>query len=219
VSIDGLAPEHDVRRKPATYERILKNIEGCQVNIHLTVTRQMMGRDGYLDEYMAFWCGRPEVLQIWCSLYSPQTGEQSPEILTRQDREEVTRQLKALRHKYPQLLATDDMADAYLKPPASPEHCIFSRMSVNVSADLETRVEPCIYGGNPDCSQCGCAATAGLEAVGAYVLAGPLRARHVMQASMAIGGFFDKFRGSPQRKERWQPRPKIETRGLVQIGK
>ena len=29
VSIDGLAPEHDVRRKPATYERILNNISGC----------------------------------------------------------------------------------------------------------------------------------------------------------------------------------------------
>ncbi len=28
VSIDGLQPEHDVRRAPATYERILKNIAG-----------------------------------------------------------------------------------------------------------------------------------------------------------------------------------------------
>ena len=28
VSIDGLQPEHDERRKPATYERILKHIEG-----------------------------------------------------------------------------------------------------------------------------------------------------------------------------------------------
>src|SRR5215510_3050403 len=26
VSVDGLQPEHDVRRKPATYDRILKNI-------------------------------------------------------------------------------------------------------------------------------------------------------------------------------------------------
>jgi sulfatase maturation enzyme AslB (radical SAM superfamily) len=26
VSIDGLQPEHDARRTPATYERILKNI-------------------------------------------------------------------------------------------------------------------------------------------------------------------------------------------------
>ena len=28
VSVDGLQPEHDVRRKPATYERILKEHRG-----------------------------------------------------------------------------------------------------------------------------------------------------------------------------------------------
>jgi MoaA/NifB/PqqE/SkfB family radical SAM enzyme len=28
VSIDGLRPEHDIRRAPATYARILKNIAG-----------------------------------------------------------------------------------------------------------------------------------------------------------------------------------------------
>src|SRR5499425_539169 len=33
ISIDGLAPEHDVRRKPATYERILKNIAGHRVTV------------------------------------------------------------------------------------------------------------------------------------------------------------------------------------------
>src|SRR5438034_6755673 len=31
VSIDGLQAEHDERRKPATYERILKNIRGHQI--------------------------------------------------------------------------------------------------------------------------------------------------------------------------------------------
>jgi MoaA/NifB/PqqE/SkfB family radical SAM enzyme len=31
VSIDGLQPEHDARRKPATYERILKNIKGARI--------------------------------------------------------------------------------------------------------------------------------------------------------------------------------------------
>ena len=30
VSIDGLQPEHDERRKPATYERILKNIAAAR---------------------------------------------------------------------------------------------------------------------------------------------------------------------------------------------
>ncbi|HSS97328.1 MAG TPA: radical SAM protein, partial [Terriglobales bacterium] len=31
VSIDGLQAEHDIRRAPATYERILRNIQGQQI--------------------------------------------------------------------------------------------------------------------------------------------------------------------------------------------
>src|ERR1700751_3361258 len=34
VSVDGLQADHDERRKPATYERILKNIDGTKVTIH-----------------------------------------------------------------------------------------------------------------------------------------------------------------------------------------
>jgi sulfatase maturation enzyme AslB (radical SAM superfamily) len=58
VSIDGLPEDHDIRRKPATYERILKNIEGGEVNIHWTITRPMLSRPGYLQEYLAFWNAR-----------------------------------------------------------------------------------------------------------------------------------------------------------------
>jgi len=52
VSIDGLQPEHDVRRKPATYERILKNIQDARITVHCTVTGQMMKRDGYLSQFL-----------------------------------------------------------------------------------------------------------------------------------------------------------------------
>src|SRR6202041_252056 len=52
VSIDGLQPEHDARRAPATYERILKNIAGQNVTLHCTVTGQMMKRPGYLAEFL-----------------------------------------------------------------------------------------------------------------------------------------------------------------------
>src|SRR5579862_713742 len=48
ISVDGLPEHHDIRRKPATYRRILKNIEGRDVNIHWVVTRPMMERAGYL---------------------------------------------------------------------------------------------------------------------------------------------------------------------------
>src|SRR5713226_3785157 len=60
ISVDGLPEHHDVRRKPATYERILKNIEGCDVNIHWVITRPMLERAGYLEEYVNFWSGRAE---------------------------------------------------------------------------------------------------------------------------------------------------------------
>ena len=61
VSIDGLQPEHDVRRAPATYDRIIRNIAGQNITIHCTITGQMMKRPGYLKEFLEFWTPRPEI--------------------------------------------------------------------------------------------------------------------------------------------------------------
>jgi len=55
VSIDGLPEHHDARCKPATYERILKNIEGRILNIHWTIRRPMLSRAAYMEECVAFW--------------------------------------------------------------------------------------------------------------------------------------------------------------------
>lgn len=49
VSVDGLQPEHDVRRKPAIYERILKNLAEATVTIHCTITGQIADRPGYIE--------------------------------------------------------------------------------------------------------------------------------------------------------------------------
>src|SRR5689334_12908994 len=65
VSVDGLAPEHDVRRSPATYDRLLKHIAGHQVTIHCTVTRQLVQRDGYLEEFLRFWQANVNTRLIW----------------------------------------------------------------------------------------------------------------------------------------------------------
>ena len=89
VSIDGLQPEHDERRKPATYDRILKHIDGHQITVHCTVTRQLVQRDGYIDQFVDFWSANPNVRQLWVSLYTPQVGEESPERLQPEDRERV----------------------------------------------------------------------------------------------------------------------------------
>ena len=61
VSIDGLQPEHDARRTPATYERILKHIQGHTITVHCTITRQQVHRPGYIDEFLRIWSARPEV--------------------------------------------------------------------------------------------------------------------------------------------------------------
>ena len=51
VSIDGLQPEHDARRSPATYDRVLKHIVGHRIVVHCTITRQQVQRPGYLESF------------------------------------------------------------------------------------------------------------------------------------------------------------------------
>ena len=214
VSVDGLAEHHDVRRKPATYERILKNIEGRRVNIHGTITRPMFERPSYLEEYVEFWSERPEVGRIWMSLYTPQRGEQSSEMLTRAQREAAATDLLRARQRYPKLLMNTGIADAIRLPPVSPSACMFSRMSTNYSADLITRVEPCIFGGDPDCSQCGCAISSGLHWLKEIRLAGPLKVEHVALSSAAIGSAIGKLHRNYRVHPRWNSKP-VE---LIQIG-
>jgi MoaA/NifB/PqqE/SkfB family radical SAM enzyme len=222
VSVDGLREDHDVRRKPATYEKILENMAGREVNIHWTITRPMLARDGYLEEYVAFWSARPEVDRVWVSVYTPQIGEQSAEMLTQSDREKLARELPALAKRYKKLLFTEDLAKAFLNPPKNPDDCVFARMSANYSADLRSRVEPCVFGGTPDCSQCGCAISSGLHWVRTVKVAGPVKVDHFMQGSMNVGRFVNRFRARAVEPERWVARaaavPSEVAGELVQIG-
>jgi MoaA/NifB/PqqE/SkfB family radical SAM enzyme len=187
VSIDGLQPEHDERRKPATYERILKSIAGARVYIHSTITSQIAARPGYLEEFLQFWTAREEIEKVWFSLFTPQRGASDPEILTRAQRLQVLAELKELRLMFPKLDMSEGLLDEIATPPQSPDECIFARTTETISADLKTKITPCQFGGDPDCSQCGCIASMGLAAVGHYKLAGPLTAGQVFLASEWIG--------------------------------
>lgn len=204
VSVDGLPEHHDVRRRPATYEKILKNIAGCEVNIHWTITRPMLERPGYIEDYVAFWSARPEVVRLWVSLYSPQRDEQSPEMLTAADREAATLRLLDTRSRHPKLLMNRGIAEAFRVPPASPEKCMFARMSTNYSADLSTRVEPCIFGGDPDCSQCGCAISSGLHWLKEVRLARVIRVENIANGSARIGSILGRLRGGYVQHPRWR---------------
>jgi MoaA/NifB/PqqE/SkfB family radical SAM enzyme len=205
ISVDGLPEHHDIRRKPATYERILKNIEGCEVNIHWVITRPMLQRAGYLEEYVKFWNARRETNRIWVSVYTPQIGEQSPETLTPADRETLARELPPLGKQYPKLLFHDGLAKAFLHPPKNPDDCLFAKMSANYSADFETRVEPCVFGGAPDCSQCGCAASSGMHWIRGVKIAGPVKIGDFIGSSVKIGLMMNRLRSRAAKPTRWKP--------------
>lgn len=204
VSVDGLPEHHDERRKPATYERILKNIAGRRVNVHWVITRPMLQRPSYLEEYVAFWNGQPEVDHIWISLYSPQVNEESAERLTPEDRELIAKTLPPLQRAYPKLLMPEGVARAFVSPPQNPSDCLFSKMSVNYSADLRTQVEPCVFGGQPDCAQCGCMISSALHWIRDVKIAGPLKVGHVVSSSLRIGSTVNALRGESVALNRWQ---------------
>jgi hypothetical protein len=187
VSVDGLPAEHDVRRAPATYSRLLKHIAGRRIIVHCTITRQQVRRPGYLEEFVAFWSAKDETEQIRMSLYTPQIGEVSEEMLDASDRSQVIADLMALGIKYRKLVAPKAVLDVYADPPQSPRECTFAQTTLNVSADLETSITPCVFGGAPDCANCGCLASAGLAAIERHRILGVIPVGALFKASLAVG--------------------------------
>jgi MoaA/NifB/PqqE/SkfB family radical SAM enzyme len=188
VSIDGLQPEHDARRAPATYDRILKNLSGRRADISWVITNQMMDRPEYLDEYLSFWTKQREIERVWLSIYTPQRGERSAERLTAVSRGRLLAALPDLKRRYPALVLPAGAEHAFAVPPKSPEACTFARVSVNYSADLKTKIEPCFFGGNPDCSECGCAVSAGLHWLREYQLPIGVKAGRLIDLTLKVGG-------------------------------
>jgi hypothetical protein len=155
--------------------------------VHCTVTRQIVQRDGYLEEFATFWQSQPHCRKIWFSLYTPQIGEVSEERLTPENRRDVVATLLALRQRHTKIEMPKGLIEVYAEPPRSPAECIFARVTHSVSADLTTRITPCQFGGNPDCANCGCIASAGLGSVGRYRLGGVVPIDPIFDASIKVG--------------------------------
>src|SRR5215813_3660492 len=187
VSIDGLQPEHDARRTPATYDRILKHIAAHRITVHCTVTRPMLARPGYLSDFCRFWSDRPEVRKIWFSIYTPQEGDRSPERLRPEDRETLFGELSATV-RFPKVHLPAMVIDGYRNPPRSPRECAFARLTTCLSADLKTYVTPCQLGGKPVCEECGCIASAAMHGLASLKLGGLVPVSAILNASIRLGG-------------------------------
>ena len=209
VSIDGLQPEHDKRRAPATYERILKNIADQKVTIHSTITAQMMKRPDYLEEFLKFWTPRPEIKKVWFSMFTPQVGDQLPEMLSKEERLRAIEEMTQLRKQFAKLDMKEALIRQFAAPPHSPDDCVFALTTQTLSADLQTKITPCQFGGNPDCAACGCIASMGLAAIGAHKLAGVLSVGRIFKGSIAIGQWRARSRSIALRQTGVSPIPSV----------
>ncbi|MGQ9634740.1 MAG: radical SAM protein [Bryobacteraceae bacterium] len=186
VSVDGLPAEHDRRRAPATYARILEHIAGHSVIVHCTITRPIAYAD-YLEEFSRFWSSRPECRRIWFSLFTPQQDQESVERLFPEDRQRVVDALARIRAKFPKVHLPEGVLKGYLRPPSRPDECIFARTTTCISPDLKTQIAPCQFGGRPACTECGCMASAGLAAIGNVRLVGLIAVHRIFRLSCKFG--------------------------------
>ena len=188
VSIDGLQPEHDVRRAPATYDRILKNIADQNDHHPLHGHRPDDEAAGLFARVSGVLDPRAEIRKVWFSLFTPQVGDQSP-------RDAATagassRPLRTCWHcgtNFPSSTWPEGMIRQFATPPHSPEDCVFALTTQTHSADLETKIVPCQFGGNPDCGYCGCIASMGLAAIAAHWWGGVIPVGAIFKASIKLG--------------------------------
>jgi hypothetical protein len=155
-----------------------------------------MKRPGYLKEFLEFWTPRPEIQKVWFSLFTPQVGDRLPEMLEPEERSRAITEMMALKKQFPKLDMHEDLLRQFAKPPHSPKDCVFALTTETLSADLKTRITPCQFGGNPDCSSCGCMASMGLAAIAAHKLGGVIPVGALFRASIKIGQA-RATRGSP----------------------
>lgn len=195
ASVDGLQPEHDERRRPATYERIIENIKDSRVTIHCTITGPMARQQDYLERFLDFWERKPQVKRIWMSLYTPQRGATGPEVLTAEERARTIDELMRLRVLFPVLDLSEKVLSEFRNPPQSPKECILAQNTRVISADLKTLVTPCPFGGDPDCSQCGYMASMGVAAVGHLNVGAGVTLGKIYAASKRIGTGVARLRG------------------------
>jgi hypothetical protein len=159
----------------------------------------MVKRSGYIPEFVDFWSANPAVEKIWMSIFTPQRGAENVECLTTDERNGVVETLLRIRQDERKLDMPEGMIREFLSPPVSPGRCIFAQTTRTLSADFKTRVEPCQFGGDPDCSRCGCIASMGLAAVGHQKLAGPITAGHIFWTSAAIGRYVQRVENRLQK--------------------
>ena len=127
-----------------------------------------------------------------------------PEILSSEERARAIADMMQLRKQYPKLDMPEAVIRQFASPPQRPQDCVFALTTQTLSADLQTKITPCQFGGNPDCASCGCIASMGLASIAAHKLGGILSVGTIFKASIKIGQNRAKLRAKHQAKDALQ---------------
>ncbi len=100
-----------------------------------------------------------------------------------------------LRLVYPKLKMGEATIREFAAPPQSPSECLFARTTATLSADLKSKITPCQFGGDPDCSRCGCLASMGLAALAHRKVFAGVTAWETYAASAQVGQVVGRLRG------------------------
>lgn len=106
-------------------------------------------------------------------------------------------ELGRLRTRFPKLQMPEGMLKVYVTPPASPDACVFAQTTDCFPSDFERRITPCQFGGDPDCSSCGCITSAGLEAIASH----RIPVGRIFYASLAVGRVAARVRNGVSPRE------------------
>jgi hypothetical protein len=122
-----------------------------------------------------------------------------------------------LRKQYPKLDMPAAVIRQFASPPHRPEDCVFALTTQTLSADLQTKITPCQFGGNPDCASCGCIASMGLAAVAAHKLGGIISVGSIFKASIKIGQNRAQSRAKSRAKSSAKSQPTNQVKDAFQV--
>jgi len=128
-------------------------------------------------------------------------------MLSKDERLRAINEMTQLRKQFAKLDMPEAVIRQFAAPPHSPDDCVFALTTQTLSADLQTKITPCQFGGNPDCAACGCIASMGLAAIAAHKLGGVLPVDKIFKASIAIGQWRVRSRSTALRQTEVSPIP------------
>jgi MoaA/NifB/PqqE/SkfB family radical SAM enzyme len=159
VSIDGPEEIHERIRVKYSYNRIKKNIAESGVPVILSMAISEFN-EHTIEDLIEEWRHVPNVESWTFDFFTPIRGLEldAEQWMGFEKRDRIVDRLIAVKHKYPDLIATSEEALRLMRSDTCKSvtnSCAFRERSTAYSPRMEEK-EQCMMGEKADCDRCGC---------------------------------------------------------------